>query len=58
MRIEKKLKEKAGAAKIRHKVRRDRKKRGLSTDLKALIDEYRAVSPEYAEMLERIMYPS
>lgn len=45
------------AAKLRCDMKRRRKNQGLSTDLKALIAEYNTVCPEYADQLERLIYP-
>lgn len=45
------------AAKLRHNMKRKRKDKGLSTDLKALVPEYRTVCPEYANQLEQLIYP-
>lgn len=46
------------AARLRHDMKKSRKKKGLSTDLKAMIADYRKICPEYADNLEKIMYPS
>lgn len=45
------------AALLRRDMRKARKAHGLSTDLRAVIAEYRIVCPEYADELERIIYP-
>ena len=45
------------AAVLRYKVQKDRRARGLSTDLRAVISDFRKVSPEYAETLERVLFP-
>ena len=45
------------AAWLRQRIKRQREKRGLSTDLKSVIAEYRALSPEYARKLESVLYP-
>ena len=46
------------AAFLRHDMKRKRKAQGLSTDLKSLIAKYRLICPEYADALEKIIYPS
>ncbi len=38
-------------------MKRARKAHGLSTNLKAVIAKYREVCPEYADGLERLIYP-
>ena len=48
---------KLSAAMLRRKVRRDRKAKGLPTDLRALIDRYREMNPEYADALKKVFYP-
>jgi len=53
-----KLKQKINAMLIRRRIMRERKKHGLSTDPKELVEKYRTISPEYAEELERLIYPS
>jgi len=45
------------AAFLRHDIMQRRKAQGLSTDLGSLIAEYRSVCPEYADALERLIYP-
>lgn len=45
------------AAQLRRNMKRKRKARGLSADLKSVIEEYRKISPEYANELERLLYP-
>lgn len=57
MRTENALLRQISAAKIRHDIKQKRKSQGLSTDLKALVSEYRAVCPKYADQLERLIYP-
>lgn len=58
MKAIRRLKQEIDAAIVRHKIKCGRRKHGLPTDLKALVEEYRAISPEYAEKLEQLMYPS
>ena len=45
------------AAMLRRKVRSDRKRKGLDTDIRAIIEKYREVCPEYAEALGKVLYP-
>lgn len=45
------------AAKLRRYMKRKRKSKGLSIDLKALVSEYRMACPEYADQLERLIFP-
>lgn len=40
-----------------HDMKQDRKAHGLPTDLKAVIAGYRKMCPEYADSLERLIYP-
>lgn len=51
------LKKQLSAALLRRDMRKARKANGLSTDLRAMIAEYRIMCPEYAARLERIIYP-
>lgn len=46
------------AAILRHRMKMGLKKRGYSTDLKAEIAYFRKSSPEYADTLERLIYPT
>lgn len=57
MRAVKEIARQIEAAYLRHRIRTDRRHRGLSTDLKAVIAEYRQYHPEYADRLERLLYP-
>lgn len=41
---------------LRH-MKRARKAHGLPTDLMAMIAKYRRYNPEYADNLERLLYP-
>lgn len=52
------IRRQVSAARIRHDMKKARRKHGLSTDLNDVIAEYRAISPEYAEKLERIIFPT
>ena len=42
-------------AMIRIELKRERKRKGLSEDLQALVTEYRERDPEYAEALARVI---
>lgn len=57
MRIKSAVLRQISAAKIRHDMKKKRKSQGLSTDLRVLVAEYRTVCPEYADQLERLIYP-
>lgn len=52
------VREQIRAALLRRDMKRDRRAHGLSTDLKTMVAEYRVICPEYADALERIIYPS
>ena len=52
------FRERCSSAVLRYRVKRRRKARGLSTDLSTVIAEYRKVSPQYADALERALYPA
>lgn len=45
------------AAKLRRHIKQGRKAHGLSTDLKTMVEKYRACCPEYADELEKAIYP-
>lgn len=45
------------AACLRHRMRAERRRCGHSTDLKTVIAEYRQYNLEYADKLERLLYP-
>lgn len=45
------------AASLRRKVRKMRRRRGLSSDLKKPIEQCRKAFPESADGLERVLYP-
>lgn len=42
-------------ARLRESIRKGREERGLSTDLSELVETYRALDPEYAEKLGRLL---
>lgn len=46
-----------GAACLRHHIRAERRRRGCPADLKAMIAEYRQYRSQYADDLERLLYP-
>lgn len=57
MKIVEKLSRKLDAALLRRNMKRRMKAHGLPTNLKAMIAKYRTFSPEYADELERLLYP-
>lgn len=46
------------AAMLRHWLKRQRRARGLSTDLKSVIAQYHQICPEYAHELKNLLYPA
>ena len=57
MKVVKEIARQIEAACLRHRIRTDRRRRGLPTDLKAVVAEYRQYHPEYADRLELLLYP-
>lgn len=57
MKVVKEIARQIEAARLRHRIRTDRRHRELSTDLKAMVSEYRQYHPEYADRLEHLLYP-
>lgn len=57
MKVVKEIARQIEAAYLRHRIRTDRRRRGLTTDLKAVVAEYHQYHPEYADRLELLLYP-
>ena len=45
------------ALRIRRRIKKQNRRKGLSTNLKQIVANYRVLSPEYADELEKLIYP-